>query len=132
MRKISKAIQCPERYITLHFEAKAVLYKYSTVLTILLHFYDLTELWQITPLHRCIRCILTFFQNFGKRLACNTKCESLSPGSAEREACEAENCIEIVSEDTAEGRGEEEDEYDYSYGYDDETLNEVDDEAAAA
>ena len=53
----------------------------------------------------------------------------MTPGSAEREACEAENCIEIVSEDEAEGR-EDEDEYDYSYGYDDQTLNEV--EAAAA
>ena len=65
-----------------------------------------------------------FFQNFGKRLACNTRCESMAPGSSEREACEKENCIEIVSED-AEGR--EEDEYDYSYGYDDESLNEVSD-----
>lgn len=48
----------------------------------------------------------------------------MAPGSSEREACEKENCIEIVSED-AEGR--EEDEYDYSYGYDDESLNEVSD-----
>ena len=48
----------------------------------------------------------------------------MAPGSSEREACEKENCVEIVSAD-AEGR--EEDEYDYSYGYDDESLNEVSD-----
>ena len=55
-----------------------------------------------------------------KRLRCNTDCQKLEEGSAERDQCEKLNCIEIAkSEDLGL------DEYDYSYGYEDDAANEV-------
>ena len=58
-------------------------------------------------------------QVFAKRLKCNTDCEKMEKGSAEREQCEKENCIEIPDPVDPD---EIEDEYDYSYG--DETDDE--------
>ena len=59
------------------------------------------------------------FQTFSKRLKCNTDCERLVKGSAEREQCRKENCIEIEVPKTAK---ELEEEYDYAYGYEDDSA----------